>query len=486
MKRIDRLLRGSYAGMIAATIIICLFMTAIQTTGKKQFLLPNICSLAVGIVIFAIIFAGLCLLHRHVSERAVKRVIIGLSIASAFYLYYISRLYCFSTSWDSGTVLENARYLAAGEREHVNSLYYSWYPSNITLTAFYALLLRLGTGEGYFVILFMQCVIFAASGLLIYLAANRLSGSRCGAFTWVIYMLLVGHSPWIVIPYSDAMGLIFTSAMAYCSTLRGRGYLRIVLTVFLSVFGYFIKPQLLIFGMAFVIINIRELFGVKPMIAAIAASAAALCAAGAIKAASGIDTDPQQRIGMAHYLMTGLNPERHGIFDPEDAEFSQGFATNRERDEADMKRAAERVRNAGAAGLLELAIHKTLINYNDGTFAWWVEGAFFGDRYTDTDNAPSRLLRELYYRDGKYYKLFHTVMQMLWLAALLLGALAAKCRDRRIAVLMLAIIGLTLFELLFEARARYLFAYAPIYIMLASAGLNVIIALFKEREKCSF
>ena len=38
-------------------------------------------------------------------------------------------------------------------------------------------------------------------------------------------------------------------------------------------------------------------------------------------------------------------------------------------------------------------------------------------------------------------------------------------------VMMLSVIGLTAFELIFEARARYLFTYAPVYILLGIGGL---------------
>lgn len=39
----------------------------------------------------------------------------------------------------------------------------------------------------------------------------------------------------------------------------------------------------------------------------------------------------------------------------------------------------------------------------------------------------------------------------------------------------LAIIGLTAFELLFEARARYLYTYVPVYCILAGIGAKKII-----------
>jgi len=37
---------------------------------------------------------------------------------------------------------------------------------------------------------------------------------------------------------------------------------------------------------------------------------------------------------------------------------------------------------------------------------------------------------------------------------------------------MLSIVGLTLFEVLFEARARYLYTYAPVFCILASSGIE--------------
>lgn len=39
-------------------------------------------------------------------------------------------------------------------------------------------------------------------------------------------------------------------------------------------------------------------------------------------------------------------------------------------------------------------------------------------------------------------------------------------------VIQLAILGLTAFELLFEARARYLYTFSPLFIILAVCGLR--------------
>jgi hypothetical protein len=44
--------------------------------------------------------------------------------------------------------------------------------------------------------------------------------------------------------------------------------------------------------------------------------------------------------------------------------------------------------------------------------------------------------------------------------------------DRVVLTMMLAVIGFTLFELLFEARARYLFCYSPIYVIFGMIGVR--------------
>ncbi len=49
--------------------------------------------------------------------------------------------------------------------------------------------------------------------------------------------------------------------------------------------------------------------------------------------------------------------------------------------------------------------------------------------------------------------------------------------------MLLSVIGLTLFELLFEARARYLFTYVPIYIILALYGFQFVRTKLPEIAK---
>ena len=67
-----------------------------------------------------------------------------------------------------------------------------------------------------------------------------------------------------------------------------------------------------------------------------------------------------------------------------------------------------------------------------------------------------------------------TVKQIIWV--FVMGAVAVsglgKENRQEVIVLMLSIVGLTLFEVLFEARARYLYTYAPLFCILDASGIE--------------
>ena len=83
--------------------------------------------------------------------------------------------------------------------------------------------------------------------------------------------------------------------------------------------------------------------------------------------------------------------------------------------------------------------------------------------------------------------------QALWLATLLLCALAglrghagdADVRGRVVCALMLTVLGLTLFEMLFEARARYLYSSLPVFVTLAMLGLGRLDGLVGRRLRAA-
>lgn len=126
--------------------------------------------------------------------------------------------------------------------------------------------------------------------------------------------------------------------------------------------------------------------------------------------------------------------------------------------------------------------------YNNGTFAWGKEGNFWRNVHEEKNTLVSPFLRNIYYEDGKYNRHFQQFEQIVWLfvlvCCLLSGVMNLRNKDDKspvYMVLILAILGLTVFEILFEARARYLYIYAPIYVIVATIGME---RLYRRVCKC--
>ena len=111
----------------------------------------------------------------------------------------------------------------------------------------------------------------------------------------------------------------------------------------------------------------------------------------------------------------------------------------------------------------------------DGTFAWADEGRFWAVLHGDGGCAAS------YYGVGSFSsaddgtansKLFQGVSQAAWLMVLCgmaLGFLRKKT-ERGELTAYLALAALAIFLMIFECRARYLYLYAPFFVMLGVAG----------------
>lgn len=70
------------------------------------------------------------------------------------------------------------------------------------------------------------------------------------------------------------------------------------------------------------------------------------------------------------------------------------------------------------------------------------------------------------------------------MGALLLGMFCAANRQEigdGFCVLMLSVIGITLFQLIFECRARYLYLYSPFYVLLGISGIWYMLQHVKKQ-----
>ena len=260
----------------------------------------------------------------------------------------------------------------------------------------------------------------------------------------------------------------------------------------IGVVGYFIKPQLIVIVIAIVIGEFIALIDSKQKTSIFAPGYRMCFLMGILMAlllymhlpsSMGLELDRNAKIGMPHFFMMGLNESTNGIYSTEDVLYTSQFATQAERNAADLAMARERINKMGIVGLSHHLVKKTLVNYNDGTFAWGMEGTFYAELYPDKNKIFSPFCKSFFYNNeqGTHRHYLATIQHMAWLfvlaASLGILRMLKKKEVGMYWILVMALAGIFLFECLFEARARYLYTYVPIFIMVALLGLDNLYAM---------
>ena len=358
-------------------------------------------------------------------------------VALFMFQLYVIRGGWFKTDWDVGGLV------LVADPQSIQP-YLSRYPNQLFLYGLFRAIAALGLAHN---VPDTYLSLIAGGALCVTLAvgfaahaARHLGGIRCGVASLVVLCVLVGASPWILVPYSDAYGILCPAIALWCYTAhrdRATGWLGLA---FFSVVGYAIKPTSIFILAAAVFVAALQaaehawrrrharrggamdgtatttvdgtssetgdtaapgsdtavgdgslanpdsdaLIARKtrarrcaPFVAAVLAGAlAAHLVTGAVADAQ-VDVDPDLSFSMTHFLMMGLNTETGGIFSHSDVAWSKDFTTAEKRSAMDVDVWKQRMRALGPLGLANLYHQKLLTAFADGTFAWGQEGKFW-------------------------------------------------------------------------------------------------------------
>ena len=518
MKQINRAITAVFCAMAACVLLLILF--AFETTafsGKVNFALPQWSMMIIGL---AVLFAAYA-----VSEGFGRGMRVGQArrIEPVFWLLVfaaqasVSFFTYFMPPWDAGKVIENAYAIAAySEPSFLDNMYFSRCSNNIVLTLLDADLMRLfravvgdaGIERCTYVLIVVQCAVSACTGWLTQWTARSMTDSR--RFSWAVaagYVLLVSLSPWVMIPYSDGFALLFPMLTLVLYIRQQTAKNKVLYWAAIgaaAAFGYWMKPQGVIMLIAVGIVETARLLSERAFSAWLkrfGAMAAVLLllvvpVKRAIISASPFEIDPEADIGVLHYVMLGCNQETDGTVSHEDKVSSYGIERKAERTQMQLETIADRLRQMHESGtFFDHLKKKTLVNYADGTFAW-EELAYPASVVEEKDGVISPLLRSIIWADGSRHSAFAVMLHSIWMGVLALCVLALPAyresekhkSECTLAAMMLALIGITLFETIFEARARYLFIYAPTYLTVGMMGLRACAEHIKKKRKpvCGF
>lgn len=392
------------------------------------------------------------------------------------------------TAWDAEAIITNSFSMVnTGKLNY--PYYFSVYPNNVVIVKIYETVIRIANIFGlekyaYFILIVLMVIICNTTGILLYKVLEKIFNNKTiSIIGYFYYILLIYISPWISIPYSDSLTLIIPILSLYIyMSFKKNTYLKWIILAFIFTLAINLKPQTGIIFIAMVIsdliISFKLKFTLKKILTIIFTILISIQCLKIYTSDIANQLDKEQATSYIHYIKMGLNESSNGEWNYDDVYFSQSIELKKNRDEANKQVIKYRLSNFTLERFIKHFVKKTLLTYNDGTFAWGGEGKFFKE-VLPKENILSKFTRNFYYVDYKYNNYFKFFQQSSWLIILVLcffSTFKNEIEDNKYKIIIyLTLIGLFIFETLFEARARYLFSNVPIFIICAMYGVENLV-----------
>ena len=485
--------------LVAVVVLFAYGTTSFYLKGYTgEFPLSNPLLLLMAAAAFALLLVPVWRLRKGIAALGWRLPLTLSALLFAAQVFITYHAYFFSV-WDARYVLEGARAFAYDMPEAISVDYFSMYPNNLTLAGIYGGLLRLpmclgaelGEERGLLLLILVQCALNTACGLLLWSLTRRVAeafsdgvtAAQAALVALIAYAVLIGLSPWFLVPYSDSSALIFPVLLLWLyERLRGRLPSALLLGA-LGTLAFMIKPQASIPLIAIALCELTALIVRRSKRSAVflilmgsAFLLVVLPAQSVMERQIGIELDSDRAMNPAHYVNMGLNAEHDGAFNMPDLDAVLAVPA-KERTAWCLRTAWARVKEYGVPGMAEHLLRKALVNFADGGFAWGID--FARNDLPVKDERLTPWVRSVVYSDGTRYPALHALEQAVWLLLLVLcpfGAFGLRrlCAEQETpvpAARLLSVIGIIAFNMLFEAKARYVFVMVPVMIAVSAAGL---------------
>lgn len=411
----------------------------------------------------------------------------GLFLGVLAVQFLVARCCWTHLGWDPGEVHRAAEEIARG-LPISNGDYFRLCPNNAPLTLLLVpplwVAVKLGLGVPYMVLPYVDAVILNLTAYLTTRCVYRLTQSRTAR--WFAAALSIGWialSPYILYPYTDVYVVLFPLLALWVWLFDEKPLRRWALISLFSFIGYAIKPTALIVFIALMLLEGLRFLAAKPRKARLRRAAAVLCLI-VVCAVPGVvyqrlsitalagSARPEEQLSLTHYLMLGMNGDTYGGHSDGDVDFSKSYPTLSERQTANLQKARERLCSRSLTENLHFFAVKAYKAYADGSFA--AHPSFIHLEIPERTDKLSTFLRSLYMKKSTYGAHCVTIAQFAWLGVLTLCAYAVVVQRRRpvVTLISLTLMGLTLYLLLFEVWPRYLFLYAPFFVILSALAFD--------------
>ena len=177
----------------------------------------------------------------------------------------------------------------------------------------------------------------------------------------------------------------------------------------------------------------------------------------------------EEAMPMTHYFMIGM--EGNGGYSDEALSYTNSFTTRKEKQEANIKRIKENLKNKGLTGYVSFLGKKAILTWGDGTYNVWEKLA---DAPVDSNSFRTFVIHSKGLNPiiESFCEVFHAcILIFLGIALIRLIMMLLKNRNQEVDLIglanIIAAIGTFIFFLFWEAKTRYIFNFIPILALIA-------------------
>lgn len=483
------LLKRIFLFIWSLIIFSLLLAELLDYTFKLPYKIPNIISLLIIIIILYTSFK----IYKNKNKISNKKYTIYLIIFSilSFIIQLIitSNIY-FKTGWDVEVIEELTNNFIT--QNNLNSSYLTLYPNNLVLILIYIIIRKIPyIGSHYLTGLFINNLIVTLSLILTSLTIKRITkNNKLALLSNLILLFTITLNPWNTIIYTDTLGMLFPILVLFLYSKKKKKLHNWFLITILSFISLKLKPTLFLMYLSILIIEIfqviyrlikkKKVIQIKYILVSLIITIP-IYNFSCNMLEQYLDYKPftnKESVSITHYMAMGQNEKTTGTYYKPDVVY-----TYKNGNKNNFKRFLSRIYNRSLSENLIFTMKKLMVNFNDGTFAWSREGNFYKETY-ESKNTISKVLKNIYYPSGKYYQLYIQIFQTIWVMIIISTLFIYLSKNNKInRVMILTLVLLFTFVMLFEARARYLICYIPIFVVTSTIGLNNIYTILKKVKK---
>ncbi len=419
--------------------------------------------------------------------KLIKKIIFIIMISIQLIFGFKCRIV---SSWDSGVTMDVSSRIADGRYDGDSTTYFSMYNNNIPFVTLLTIIFKFvhlffGANSKYMgVVIVINILLIDIGVYLVQKIVQEIYGEKNSLFALLFMFFLSPLYCYAPIIYTDTFTFLFPPLIMYIYILSNkenisfkRKTLYSVLIGIITFIGMRLKITVLFILIAIFITEFlrikfekRELKNYLFRYLIIFITIIILFIGKNLYYSKFINykLDNNKKFPYTHWIMMGLGGE-YGAYLDEDVNFTKSFENEELKKAANIEVIKNRL-NDKLRNNFNFFIKK--INFV------WGDGTYYSNYKLVRGSYEKNIFHEFVTKDGKYYKYYSIVVQSIHFAMLIFITMSSFFaifkKDDINLICRIAVFGLLLFFILWEARSRYILNYLGIFVIIFISSLKYL------------